>query len=96
MDGFTRRQIVEILELEETFVVELENEAILFPDTPGEGPVYSLRMLERARVAQSLVGELEVNLAGVAVILRMREELGQARSVLRELAGRLHDQGVKL
>jgi hypothetical protein len=89
MNGFTLRQIAEILELEEEFVAALERESILFVDLPeppergADGPRFSVRMLERARVAHSLVDELEVNFAGVAVILRMREDVARLRRQLR-------------
>jgi hypothetical protein len=86
MSRFSRREIAEILELEEEFLVELERESILFFDETDDEPGYSVRMLERARVAHSLVGELEVNLAGVAVILRMREDVERLRGQLRTVA----------
>jgi hypothetical protein len=87
MSDFTRRQIAEILEIEESFVIELERESII-QVIEGQS-VYTERMLERARVAHSLVYELEVNLAGAAVIVRMREELGTLRGTLRALAAQL-------
>ena len=43
-------------------------------------------MLERARVAHELVHELEVNLEGAAIIVRMREELAALRRDLERLA----------
>jgi hypothetical protein len=43
-------------------------------------------MLERVRVADNLVHELEVNLAGVAVIVQMREEVATLREQLADLA----------
>jgi hypothetical protein len=42
--------------------------------------------VERARVAWTLVRELEVNWAGVEIIVRMREELLATRRQLAELA----------
>ena len=44
------------------------------------------RMLERARIAHELVHELEVNLAGASVILRLREEMVVLRQSVRVLA----------
>lgn len=96
MTRYTRREIVEILEIDEGFVAQLEREAIIerdadAPETPhGTAErTYSERMLERARVAHSLVHDLDVNLAGAAVIVRMREELGTLRGTLRVLAARV-------
>jgi hypothetical protein len=39
-------------------------------------------MLERVRVAHTLVNDLDVNLAGVVIIVRMREEIGELRHAL--------------
>ena len=43
-------------------------------------------MLERARVAHELVHELDVNLEGAAIIVRMREELAALHRDLARLA----------
>ena len=63
MNYYTRKQVMELLEIDEGFLVALEREEIVArdapPDTQGE---FSERMLERARVAQNLVNDLEVNL----------------------------------
>jgi hypothetical protein len=80
MSAFTRREIAQILEIDEGFVTSLERESIIQVDTEGEGGAFSALMVERVRVAHSLVHELEINLAGVAVIVRMREELGTLRA----------------
>ena len=57
---------------------------------------YSERMLERVRVAHELVSELDVNLPGVAIIVRMREQMFTLRSdlerSLRELRERLEEE----
>jgi MerR family transcriptional regulator/heat shock protein HspR len=83
---YTRRQIVELLELDELFLVSLEREEIVESDAPPEAEgEFSERMLERARVAQNLVRDLEVNLPGVAVIVRLREEMVGLRLRLEEL-----------
>ncbi len=89
MTSFTRRQVLEILELEESFLVALEEEAIVEPDAPAPEASYSDSMLERIRVASELVRELDVNLAGAAVILHMREELNDLRRRVAELLNEL-------
>lgn len=43
--------------------------------TPGNIRMYSNADIERIRTAQRLIGELGVNLAGVDIILRMREQI---------------------
>ncbi len=86
MTYYTRRQVVELLELDELFLVSLEREEIVESDAPPEAEgEFSERMLERARVAQNLVRDLEVNLPGVAVIVRLREEMVGLRLRLEEL-----------
>ena len=78
MSFYTLRQIADILGLDPEFLDQLAREEILLPDADagsGPEPGYSERMLERARVAHELVHELEVNLAGASVIVRLREEM---------------------
>jgi len=80
MTSFERSEVVRLLDLDVAFLETLERESIVYVDV--EEHRFSPRMLERIRVAHSLVFELEVNLSGVAVILRMREELGSMQSAL--------------
>ena len=75
---------------------ESGQEEIIVVDSPEENlGEFSDRMLERARVAQNLVRDLEVNMAGVAVIVRMREEMAELRHRLEQLLGevRRHEGG---
>jgi chaperone modulatory protein CbpM len=91
---YTLGEICEILELDAGFAGELVRESILVADAPPEAPErYSVRMLERARVARELVRELEVNLPGAAVIVRMREEVAVLRRSVCELARELERRG---
>ncbi len=94
MSRYTRRQVIELLEIEDAFLVALEREEIVTDDA-GTGPEagYSERMLERARVAHNLVQELDVNLAGVSIILRMREEMAELRHQMAEVLGELKRRG---
>jgi hypothetical protein len=76
--NYTLREIAEILKLQSDFLDELAREDIIAPDVgdpASTDPHYSERMLERARVAYELVHELDVNLAGASVIVRLREEM---------------------
>jgi hypothetical protein len=87
VSSYTRQQILDLVGMDAGFLVALEREEIVRNDAPEQG-CYSERMLERARVAHELVNELEVNLEGAAIIVRMREEL----SVLRQdLASLVHE-----
>lgn len=91
MKSYSRTEVVAILSIEESFLVELEVESIVVPD--AEDMRYSPRMLERARVAQNLVRELDVNLAGAAIIVRMREEMAGLRRRAELLAKVLGERG---
>ena len=65
-------------------------EEILQVDGPDEvDSRYSERMLERVRVAYTLIHDLDVNLEGAAIIVRLREEIADLQGQLGELARRL-------
>jgi MerR family transcriptional regulator/heat shock protein HspR len=90
MTYYSRRQVVELLEIDEGFLVLLEREDIVLHDAPPESEgEFSDRMLERVRVAQNLVRDLEVNLPGVAVIVRLREEMAGLRRHVEDLRTQL-------
>jgi hypothetical protein len=84
MRYFTRTEVLEILAIDEAFLLALETEEIIEREREGVEKVatYSEVMLERVRVADNLVHELDVNLAGVAVIVQMRETLADLRRQL--------------
>lgn len=93
MTFYSRREVVELLEVSESFVAELEVEGIIVVDAPEQKPgQFSEAMLERVRVAHNLVHELEVNLPGAAIILRMREDIAHLRQQLDEIAARMRDR----
>jgi len=88
--SFERTELVRLLDVEDAFLEVLERESIVYVDV--EESRFSSRMVERVRVAHSLVFELEVNLSGVAVILRMREELGSIQGTLSRVQEILHQR----
>jgi hypothetical protein len=90
---YTRHQIVELLEVEEGFILRLEQEEIIHPDAPPDAPSkFSEQMLERVRVAHNLVRDLDVNFAGAAIIVRLREEMASMRHQLERLVVELRQQ----
>jgi hypothetical protein len=89
--SYARTEVVRLLDLEEGFLESLEQESIVQVDAEER---YSARMVERIRVAHSLVFDLEVNLSGVAVILRMREEIGSMQSLLDRVQRLLRERGL--
>ena len=88
MRFYSRAELIELASIDAGFLVALESEEIVLCDAP-EPERFSELMLERARVAHELVEELDVNLAGAAIILRMREELSGLRRDLRDVAAEL-------
>lgn len=58
-----------------------------------EGEEYTEDACERALVIRTLVRELEVNWAGVEIIVRMREELLTSRRQLADLIAALRERG---
>jgi hypothetical protein len=88
---YSRKQLIELLEIDEGFLHTLEREEILVQDGPEPGSAeFSDRMLERVRVARTLMRDLEVNLEGTAVIVRMREETAGLHRELAALRARLN------
>jgi hypothetical protein len=80
-ERYTIEHLLEIAQGDQELLDELFEAEILIRDQD-----LTQRDLERARVAYSLVREMDVNIAGVDVILRLREELLVAKRQLAELA----------
>ena len=90
MTFYTRKQLVQMLETDEGFLLSLEREEIIASDAPSDAAgEFSERMLERARVARNLVADLDVNLPGAAIIVRLREEVAELRRRLTDVLGEL-------
>ena len=89
---WTVEEVVGIFEVDERFLQELEEEDILCPvcrDKPFS-KVFSTSELEKIRLAKILVEEMDVNVAGVEIILRMRQMVFEMRKqfddILEDLA----------
>jgi MerR family transcriptional regulator/heat shock protein HspR len=76
-DFYYRKQVIEIFEFDEDFLQRLEVEELVHAEelVPGQEPVFPRREVERIRIISNLMRELDVNLAGVEVILGMRENM---------------------
>ncbi len=74
---YNRNQILEIFEFEEKFLDELESEELIICSMtdPSGSKFYDNCQFERMRIIMNLTRELDVNLAGVEVILQMRENM---------------------
>lgn len=88
-------EIIEIFELEERFLIDLEEEEIVCPvRKKGAGKkLYHSDEVEKLRLAKILVEEMDVNLPGVDIILRMRQDMLAMRkqfdAILEDLAEKL-------
>lgn len=86
-ENYTVENLLDLCEGDREFIEQLFAQGIL------ESPQSITQVeLERTRVAWALVQELEVNLAGVDIILRLREEILTTRRQMLEVAESLQDR----
>ena len=92
---WTKTEVVDFFQIEERFLVELEEEEIICPLCPYDPSekLFSPTEMEKLRLAKILVEDMGVNLAGVEVILRMRQNMIEMRnqfdSILEDLAAQI-------
>jgi DNA-binding transcriptional MerR regulator len=96
---YYRQQIVELFDCEEEFLDELEAEELVCSvEVSSERErVFPEDQVERIRVINNLVRDLEVNLPGAEVILEMRENMMRMQqrfdqilqALLKEFRGRV-------
>jgi len=91
---WTITEVVEIFQVDRSFLLDLEEEEIVCPECREgdmENKVFSQPDLENLRLAKLLVEEMGVNLPGVDIIIRMRRNMVDMRrqfdAVLEDLAG---------
>jgi len=71
-----------------------EREGLLRPTrSAGNTRLYDEESLERLETILALTRDMGVNLAGVEVVLGLREQLEQLRRRVRELEKTLHEEG---
>lgn len=83
-------ELLEVLGGDEHFLEEARQAGLI-----DEGESYDIVLVERVRVARTLVRELDVNWPGVEVVLRLREELVTTRHQMARLAKALEDEREK-
>jgi hypothetical protein len=88
MSRVVRATILTVLDGDEDLYRQLCHEGVL----PHDEDALESDHLELARVTHTLLHELEVNWAGVEVVLRMRRELIETRRQVAELVRLLRDQ----
>ena len=94
---WTVSEVIEIFNMDEDTISYLEEEEIVCPECFDDYPTkrYSAVELDKLRFAKILIEDMEVNLPGVEVILRMRQSMIQMRKqfddILEDLAIQLKD-----
>ena len=95
---WTLTEVMELFKIEEDFLSDLEDEEIVCPICRNDSPekLFSSLEMERLRVAKILFHEMGVNLPGVDVILRMRQNMLDMRrqfdDILENLAHDLRER----
>ena len=94
---WTVKEVLEVFEFKEDFLLELEAEEVVCPACQEEPPLklFSQKDMEKLRLAKILVEEMGVNLAGVEVVLRMRQNMIDMRrqfdDILEDLAQNIRE-----
>ena len=89
---WTVTEVVELFKIEKRFLKDLEEEDVVCPVCRDDPKVklFSTTDLEKLRLAKILMEEMGVNLPGVEVILRMRQNMIEMRNqfdtILEDLA----------
>jgi MerR family transcriptional regulator/heat shock protein HspR len=89
---WTLTEVLEIFQVNETFLADLEEEDIICPECgdTASAKLFPPGEMEKLRIAKVLMEEMEVNLPGVEIILRMRQNMiamrAQFDAILEDLA----------
>ncbi len=86
-EGTLRATVLTLIEGDEELYAQLCETGLI----PREEAELSSEHVEVARVVHTLVKELEINWAGVEVVLRMRAELMATRRQMAELVALLRE-----
>ena len=98
---WTVSEVVEIFQIDEHLLAELEEEEILCPTCREDRSLklFSSSELEKLRLIKILVEDMEVNVPGVEIILRMRQSMIEMRrqfdAILEDLARHLQERSKK-
>ena len=84
---WTVTEVMEIFEVDEGFLSDLEEEELLCPVRWEGSPakVFRAEELEKLKLVKALVEDMGVNLAGVEVIMRMRQMMFDMRRQFDEI-----------
>ena len=94
---WTVSEVIEIFHMDEDVITYLEEEEIVCPECFDAHPTkrFSAMELDKLRLAKVLMEDMDINLPGVEVILRMRQNMIQMRKqfddILEDLAGQFKE-----
>ena len=94
---WTVSEVIDIFHMDEDIISYLEEEEILCPECFDVHPLkrFSAVELDKLRLVKVLMEDMDVNLPGVEVILRMRQSMIQMRKqfddILEDLAGQFKE-----
>lgn len=94
-DVWTLKEVIEALHIDEKLITSLEREDVitLATDEAGREKLLPYREIDKVRVARILMEDMDINLPGVEVILRMRQNMIDMRrqfdEILEDLAREL-------
>ena len=94
---WTLSEVVEFFQVDEGFLGHLEDEEIVCPVCRDDSPhkLFSTVELEKLRLTKILMEDMDVNLSGVEIILRMRQDMIDMRrqfdAILEDLARRIKE-----
>ncbi len=95
-ERYTLKQLCELTGLSPGFIRELEKEGLISSERRGRRRFYTERELERLKFIKFLRFEMGVNLAGIDIILNMRERMlkmmEEREKFLSELKSRLREE----
>ncbi|MCK9230072.1 MAG: MerR family transcriptional regulator [Syntrophales bacterium] len=95
---WTRSEVIEIFKIQQHLLAILEEEEIVCPRHRKEDgeKLYSPEEMELLRITKILMDELDVNLPGVDIILRMRHQMidmrRQVDDILADLVKKLRQR----
>jgi len=94
---WTVADVMEFFQVEEKLLRDLEEEEIICPACNEGLPtrLFHIHELEKLRIAKILMEEMDVNLSGVEVVLRMRQNMLEMRkqfdAILEDLSRQVMD-----
>jgi MerR family transcriptional regulator, heat shock protein HspR len=89
---WTVTEIMEIFQVGEDLIGNLEKEEIICPECSEDSSLkhFTYDELEKLRIAKMLIEDMEVNIPGVEIILRMRQDMIHMRrqfdAILEDIA----------